>query len=840
MVQLCQSDTQKSSGELPSLLDEALRLADLGWAVLPCKSDKAPVCVRGLKDASRDVFELDVLFSRPEAKAIGIVIPAGVIALDLDKHGNLDGLAALNALAPPGEEIDPSTWPGPAAATPSSGAHLLARDPRREDKRGNGRGRLPAGVDVRAGGKGYVVAPDGTGQDGRRWLRPLVRPEDLPPLPRWIAELLVEPERPAASSPPTPRPAAAAGDDRRREAYAKAALDGAEQEVASAPQGERNTTLNRAALGLGHLVGGGVLAEQEAVEALLHGAIACGLPEQEARKTIASGLAAGAKEPRGLPPASEQQHHVGGVPVCDAPPPPSDDDAPPDLEGMRPDATPPPRAGATSTTSCEPWPEPQPLRPEHEPVPDLPPELLPQPLRDYCEDVAGRTCVPLGMVAIPSMIALGAVVGRKVCIQPEPASQWIVVPNLWGAIVAPPGTLKSAMLDAGLAPLEPLIRAADELHYDAARAVEAKRLAVEAKLTAAKRKGADSSAFASLLQEREELRAVHRRYVVSDVTLERLQLILADNPNGVLLARDELYGFFRMFDKPGHESDRQAYLELWNGDARIAVDRVSRAGVRINGGCLSLVGAIQPARIRAYVAEATSPDGGGDGLLQRLSLLVWPDRLPEWRQPTGERNIKAQETVFNLFKYLDVGASEHFGAARDGDSLPHVRFDSEAQELFTAWRDELERRVRAPEAETMPAYMAHVAKFRRVMPALSLLLHLAEGRRGAIGLDHARRGAAWVDFLEAHARKLYHVELSPGTSAAHVLATKIRSGLVYDGLTIRDMKQAEWGGLRGSDAVETAVAELAALGWVRTSTMKSAGRPSRVIEINPHVRRDDR
>ena len=37
----------------------------------------------------------------------------------------------------------------------------------------------------------------------------------------------------------------------------------------------------------------------------------------------------------------------------------------------------------------------------------------------------------------------------------------------------------------------------------------------------------------------------------------------------MLLLRDELSGWMRALDKPGHEGDREFYLEAWNGTGRL-------------------------------------------------------------------------------------------------------------------------------------------------------------------------------------------------------------------------------------------------------------------------------
>ena len=69
--------------------------------------------------------------------------------------------------------------------------------------------------------------------------------------------------------------------------------------VATARPGTRNDTLNRAAFSLGQLVAAGLLPPLAVVSTLASAAERAGLPTDEARRTIRSGLAAGARCPRG-------------------------------------------------------------------------------------------------------------------------------------------------------------------------------------------------------------------------------------------------------------------------------------------------------------------------------------------------------------------------------------------------------------------------------------------------------------------------------------------------------------------------------------------------------------
>lgn len=86
------------------------------------------------------------------------------------------------------------------------------------------------------------------------------------------------------------------------EPYAAKALAEETDRVLSAVEGTRNDTLNRAAFNLGQIVAAGALDEREATANLRAAALSIGLDETEADRTIASGLAGGAKEPRDIKP----------------------------------------------------------------------------------------------------------------------------------------------------------------------------------------------------------------------------------------------------------------------------------------------------------------------------------------------------------------------------------------------------------------------------------------------------------------------------------------------------------------------------------------------------------
>src|SRR5262249_25157160 len=65
----------------------------------------------------------------------------------------------------------------------------------------------------------------------------------------------------------------------------------------------------------------------------------------------------------------------------------------------------------------------------------------------------------------------------------------------------------------------------------------------------------------------------------------------------------------------------------------------------------------------------------------------------------------------------------------------------------------LERRLRSDELS--PALEGHVAKYRKLVPALALIDHLVEGGAGDVGKESLLRALAMAEYLETHARRVY-------------------------------------------------------------------------------------
>lgn len=257
------------------------------------KYGKNPRTRHGYLDATTDEDQIRRWWRQWPDAAIGVPTgpSIGMWVLDVDlpkREGDDDGRRTLADL----EAIHGALPATREQRTGSGGRQLFfAWEEGRHipNSAGNKLGRK---LDVRGQG-GYVILPPSLHPCGGRyeWISDTYEPAAAP---EWIVAMVEkkpEPkhERTDWQERPTPP------------GYGAAALEGEARKVASAPQGERNHTLNTAAFSMGTLIGGRVLDRPEVERVLLDAARACGLSEDEAMTTMRSGLDAGEAKPRTAP-----------------------------------------------------------------------------------------------------------------------------------------------------------------------------------------------------------------------------------------------------------------------------------------------------------------------------------------------------------------------------------------------------------------------------------------------------------------------------------------------------------------------------------------------------------
>ena len=235
-------------------LSAALQYAATRWSVFPCHAAgerrKRPHVKGGFHAATRDLDQITAWWERWPDALIGLPTGriTGLVVLDIDvKDDRSNGYDALEDL---GRSILPNTW---LAHTASGGLHVYF-DPQGREVH-NSASQLGRGLDVRGDG-GYVIAP---GSCGYSW-DPHCNPTTiaLVRVPVWL--IPPEPER--------LRPPAEPADG--LSPYARAALNNACRNIATAPAGEQERTLTAEAFSIGRLAGAGAIPTRFACQALVY------------------------------------------------------------------------------------------------------------------------------------------------------------------------------------------------------------------------------------------------------------------------------------------------------------------------------------------------------------------------------------------------------------------------------------------------------------------------------------------------------------------------------------------------------------------------------------------
>lgn len=253
------------------LLEAAISWAERGWRILPCiptgPKAKAPYLSGGFHDASADPDQIKQWWAQWPDAMLGIAIPPNVLVIDCDPRngGTLEALKTALLAVDPAATL-PTTFTV-TSGRGDGGAHLYFAVP--PGQRFVSRG-LPKGIDLKPGGKGYVIAPPSLHPETGLPYRVAVN-APIAVLPAPVLRLLNE--APSARRRPGNWPRSANPH----------AFVGLVRTVASALIGERDNMLNWAA----HVAAMDGAPEQ-VFDALADAARSAGLSPDEIAATINS------------------------------------------------------------------------------------------------------------------------------------------------------------------------------------------------------------------------------------------------------------------------------------------------------------------------------------------------------------------------------------------------------------------------------------------------------------------------------------------------------------------------------------------------------------------------
>lgn len=557
-----------------NFVDVAMPLVQAGYTVIPCLPDKRP-CISWKDITSTDeaqIREWAKSYSQPVA---GVLTGSrsGVWVVDVDvpkKDGDDDGRKTLDSW----QKAHGSLPPTFTVETPSGGLHLYFKMPKDGDVR-NSVKQVAAGIDVRGTG-GYVVAPGSELPDGRLY-RIL---SDVPPVlaPDWLMSIVRRVQRRAQNGQAAGHMPAMQDAEAARK-WALAGLAAECGKIHSSQEGERNDTLNTAALKVFQLVAGGSLSEVEAYNALLAAAYACGLPENEARATIESGKSKGMTEPRPYPGPS--------------------------------------RAQAVLSMPTE-WTAPVPFTAHN--IPKLDTEKLPPVLGEFCAELAEEKQVPPEIVLAMSLAALATAAQTRYAVRVREGYKEPL--NLYTVCPLEPANRKSATVEACIAPLKEWEKQMADTMTPEIKEAKSKYLTMERMIDVKRNRAAKCETLEEAESMQREIRELEEqlpkipvipRLLADNTTPEALAILMRDMGGAIAIITSE-GGIFDIL--AGLYSNGTPNLDLFlkghSGDF-LRVDRRNTSPVMLDNPHLTVGISPQPITLAKRSASKIFRGRGLDG-----------------------------------------------------------------------------------------------------------------------------------------------------------------------------------------------------------------------------------
>ena len=447
----------------------------------------------------------------------------------------------------------------------------------------------------------------------------------------------------------------------------------------------------------------------------------------------------------------------------------------------------------------------------------FPVEVLPRPVSTYIiEGAKAMGCDPV-FIALPMLSAAAAAIGNSRRIKLK--ESWKEPSIIWTGIIGDSGSMKSPAIDLAMRPLRRMQSEAFRVHDKELE--EYQEELAEYELAVKRRKKND-------LMPDKPVEPVAKRYYCGDITIEALAGLLKDAPRGLLLARDELSGWlkgFNAYKKKG--GDEAQWLELHRAGT-LLVDRKSGVPktIHIPNASVSVTGGIQP----GILAAALGREFFENGLAARLLLAMPPKRAKRWTDADIDEELQLQiDAVFEGLLGLKM-TDDEFGGLEPVD----VPLTLLGQDAWIKFYDE----HAAEQAEIAGGDLSAAwSKLEGYAARLALVVHCLRIATG----DESLRTDDYIDedsiaaavtitrWFGQETRRVYGMLAESDDQREQ---TRLFELIQSKGgrITVRELMQAGRQYRGSAELAESALKELADIGWGRWQTVPgepAGGRPSR-------------
>jgi hypothetical protein len=475
-------------------------------------------------------------------------------------------------------------------------------------------------------------------------------------------------------------------------------------------------------------------------------------------------------------------------------------------------------------------------------LPGFPTDIFTPAWQEWLRRAAHGAGVRPEHVAVPLLGVASSLIGtaRRV----RASRSWSEPMTLWACVVADSGDRKTPGLNV-------TVRALDLIEKNNSADTSKKRLTHETKVQKAKeiqKKWKEEREAALKAKPPKEPpimpvdaidpgNFIEPRLYATDPTIERLAPLLQARPRGMMLIRDELSGLFANMARYSSGSDRPFWLEAWNG-GRHVVERVA-GSIVVDHLLVGVVGSFQPDKLaRAF-------DGDEDGMYGRF-LYAWP-LAPEYRPLTNEAAEVEPELQSALTALIRLPSEDEDGVF----AAQAIWLSEDAIAEFEEFRKFVDMTKRELDGHERQWFVKGETVVLRLAGTLAYMAWaIALGTPSANGLDGITSSLEprtvdkkfmtdairlWREFFWPHARAAMR---QIGLSDRHKNARRVLRWIkarTQKHVSRDDIREGALG--KKLDAAQTQVLldSLEKAGWLKSETIKTAGRPKVRWHTNPRL-----
>jgi hypothetical protein len=448
-------------------------------------------------------------------------------------------------------------------------------------------------------------------------------------------------------------------------------------------------------------------------------------------------------------------------------------------------------------------------------LPDFPTDALTEDWRTWLMKAAHGAGVTPAHVMVPLLGIASSLIGtaRRV----RASSSWSEPMADWTCVVGFSGTGKTPGLDVSRRALAAINRSrkhrlgelqrAHDTRVETAKAAEKKWKAEVHEAVEDGRQPPPKPEQAIAPGE-----FIEPRLFVTNITIERLATLAQARPRGMLMVCDELASLFLNMSRYHKGSDKEFWLEAWNG-GQYTQERQTRPPVVLDHLLVGITGGFQPDKL------ARSFEGDDDGMYARV-LFAWPPE-PSFQPLSNAVTEVEPDFQTALMRLIDLS---------DTDGTMFVTRDAplsdKAKETFEHFRHFLHvgrAPLEAREREWWAKGATHVLRLAGTLSYLDWAMGNSDEPK-VIG-DPFMKAAVrlWRDYFWPHARAaLRQVGISDDANARRVLRWAEANG--KDTLSVLDVRRDALAQQLNAEQTEALLGKLERAGWLKKVTEKTPGR----------------